>query len=142
MTTVRFADLPALIRKYQHRMDAVVAQSAHNVAQIAQTPQPSVKVRGGPPEQGKIPVDTGFLRNSFTSTLMGGTSMSGPDSFVLVTGQMKAGDVVQFGWTAEYARHVEFGTSNMKGAHFATNAVDQWPAIVREVVARAVKEIG
>lgn len=142
MTTVRFADLPDLIAKYQHRLDAVVQQSTHDVAQAAQLP----KAKGG-----RLPVVTSFLRNSFSSTLMGGTALTGPDSYVLVAGQMKAGDVASFGWTAEYGRRVNFGfvgedklgrTYNQQGAHFLEGAVDQWGAIVRAVVARAVREIG
>lgn len=133
MTTVRLALLPDLIARYQRRLDAVVRQSAHDVAAIAQTPV----AKGG-----RIPVDTGFLRNSFTGSLMGGTAMTGPDAYVLVAGQMKSGDVASFGWTAEYARHVEYGSNGRTGRHFASGACDQWPAIVRGVVARAVKEIG
>ena len=142
MARVELAQLPDLIARYQHRLDAVVKQSAHDVAHIAQTPQPSAKVRGGPPEPGKIPVDSGTLRNSFTSTLMGGTSLTGPESYLLVAGSMKAGDVASFGWTARYARAVEYGVSGRPGAHYMAGAVDQWQPIVRRVVARAIREIG
>jgi len=133
MTTVSFADLPGLIRKYQHRVDAVVKQATHDVAKVAQTPV----AKGG-----RMPVDTGFLRNSFTAQLMGGAAMSGPDAYTMIAGAMKAGDVATFGWTAEYARAVEYGANGRPGRHFVAGAVDQWQAIVRDVVARAVKEIG
>ena len=132
MARVELAQLPGLIARYQHRLDAVVKQSAHDVAQIAQTPV----AKGG-----RMPVDTGFLRNSFASSLMGGTALTGPDSYVMVAGAMKAGDVASFGWTAEYAAHVEYGTSRMQGRHYMAGAVDQWQAVVRAAVARALREI-
>lgn len=133
MTTVRFADLPDLIVKYQHRLEAVVKQSTMEVVDLAQTPI----AKGG-----RMPVATGYLRNSLISTLTGGTSLSGPDGYILIAGQMKPGDIASFGYSASYARHQEYGTSRMQGRHFVAGAVDQWPAIVRAVVARAIREIG
>ena len=143
MVKVTLAQLPALISAYKHRLDAVVKQSAHDVAAIANRPGPSASERGGaPPVPGRVPVDTGFLRNSFSSSLAGSTSLTGPDSYVMIAGAMKAGDVAHFGWTAEYAPHVNYGARGRSGAHFVEGAVDQWQSIVRKNVARARQEIG
>ena len=133
MVKVTLAQLPALISAYKHRLDAVVKQSAHDVAAEAQKP----RAQGG-----RLPVDTGYLRNSFASSLAGSTSLTGPDSYVMIAGAMKAGDVAHFGWTAEYAPHVNYGARGRSGAHFVEGAVDQWQAIVRRNVARARQEIG
>ena len=152
MVKVTFAQLPGLISMYKHRLDAVVKQSAHDVAEIANQAGPNAKERGGgPPVQGKVPVDFSFLRNSFVSSLAGSTSLTGPESYVMVAGQMKAGDVANFGWTAEYAARINYGYTgtdslgrkyNQTGAHFVEGAVDQWQSIVRKNVARVRKELG
>lgn len=115
----------AQIRGWSERalrnLDLIVAQSTAEVIAIAQEP----KGRGG-----RMPIDTGFLRNSLQSTLMGNTQLSGPASYIMIAGNMKAGDVAEFGWTAEYARHVEYGAQGRRPAHFAKGAAMAWSSIV------------
>ncbi|MEL6101318.1 MAG: hypothetical protein AAFR68_08360, partial [Pseudomonadota bacterium] len=67
MTGTFTAQLRGHVEKYKKRIDLIVKQSAQDVIEIAQTPQPSVKQTGGFFETGLIPVDTGFLRNSLVS---------------------------------------------------------------------------
>ena len=150
MAKVSLAQVPALISAYKNRMDAVVKQSTQDVCKLAQTPQVSWKERTGGPEQGKIPVDLENLRNSFTSSLNGGGETSGEDSWQGVVTSMKAGDVADFGWTAEYAARINYGftdtdslgrTYNQTGAHFLEGATDQWQSIVAKNVARVRSKV-
>lgn len=103
------------------KMALVVKQSAQDVFSTAQTP----KAMGG-----NLPVDTGFLRNSFVSALNGGGAVGGSDAYVATIAGMDLGDAVLGGWTANYARHVEYGTSKMAGSFFALRAAQEWQNIV------------
>lgn len=142
MTNYTLANLDAWARATQERMNAVVRGSAQEVCRIAQTP-----VSKG----GRMVVDTGFLRNSFQSSLNGSTSLTGGDSYVLVAASMEAGDVAEFGWTAAYARRINYGftgqdskgrTYNQQGAHFLEGAAAEWQNIVRGEVAKAMAAVG
>lgn len=118
------------------KMKAVQSESIQDVISLAQTP----KAKGG-----RMPVDTGNLRNSLVSELNGAQISEGADSFALVTAMMDLGDTSRFAWIASYARRREFGFTgkdklgrqhNEKGDHFAGSAADQWPSIVRKNAAR------
>lgn len=127
MTTFS-AQIDAWVAKTQARMDAVIKASAQDVIALAQKPV----AKGG-----NMPVDTGFLRASLQSTLNGTSGLTGPESYVFTAGKMKAGDVASFGWTANYARHVEYGARGRPGRHFVGNAALQWQPIVAANVAKA-----
>ena len=115
------ADISAFIDKIGDLLDLVVASSAQEVVKVAQAP----KAKGG-----RMPVDTGFLRNSLQASLQGGTSLTGPEGYVAVVSGMRAGQIADFGWTATYAAAVEFGAQGRKPAFFARGAIQQWEAIV------------
>lgn len=110
---------------------AVVKQSVQDVMSDAQQP----KARGG-----RMPVDTGYLRNSLVSALNGTTSITGPASYGLVIARMEAGDIFESGWLAEYAMRIEFGFKgtdakgrryNQAPAFFLRGAAQKWPRFVR-----------
>lgn len=128
MARYRFAELGQWATKNKRRMDAVVKGSTQDVVAIAQTP----KAKGG-----RMPVDTGFLRNSLMSSISGGLGVQGAASYVMVAAGMKGGDMATFQWTAEYARFVNDGANGRTGAFFLEGAADQWPQIVRRNVAKA-----
>lgn len=130
------AQVASHVAKYRQRLEAVFKQSAQDVIEQAQEPQPSVKLTGGSFEIGKIPVDTSFLRNSLIAGLNGSSSLTGPDSYVLAVASAVLGDTIQAGWIAEYARDVEYGTSKMAGRFFMRSAAQNWQAIVTENAAR------
>ncbi len=118
-------------RRYRARMEFAFRQSVQDTMEIAQTPQPSVKVTGGSFELGKIPVDTGFLRNSLIAGINGGIGQYiGPESYLLAIEAAELGDTIQVGWTAEYALYVEYGNSRMDGRFYARGAAQQWQATV------------
>ena len=124
------------MRKYKRRMDAVFKESAQEVISLAQTPQPSVTVTGGSFVVGKIPVDTGFLRNSLISGINGSYAFDGPESYVLAIAGADLENTIQAGWTAEYALDVEHGNARMDGRFFLRANAQRWQQIVNENSAR------
>lgn len=127
------AQVSAFVAKSKSRVEAVFKASAQEVFSIAQTPADM---------GGNMPVKTGFLRNSLVSGLNGSTSMTGPDSYVLAIAQAKLGDSVFGGWTANYARHQEYGARGRAGRRFAGQAAAQWQMIVARNGDRLKRMIG
>ena len=115
------AKVEAWVRETKERMTLVIRASAQDVIEEAQAPV----AKGG-----NMPVDTGFLRNSLQSSLNGSTSLTGAESYVMVASRMVVGSVADFGWSANYARHVEYGARGRKGRFFVRNAAAQWQDIV------------
>ena len=133
MARYTFAQLDQWTKKTERRIDAVLKDATQTVISVAQTP----KSKGG-----RLPVDTGNLRNSLQSSIAGGASGEGKESYIMVAGNMKGGDLATFTWTAEYAAAVNNGNRGRPGAHFVEGAVDQWPAIVRASIAKAKARVG
>ena len=133
MVQYTFATLDQWTKKTERRIDAVLKDATQTVISVAQTP----KSKGG-----RLPVDTGNLRNSLQSSVAGGAMGEGASSYILVAGNMNGGDVATFTWTAEYAAAVNNGNRGRPGAHFVEGAVDQWPAIVRASIAKAKARVG
>ena len=77
-----------------------------------------------------MPVDTGFLRGSLIAQLNGSTVSKGSDAYTMAVAGMNLGDAVFAGWTANYARHMEYGTSKTPGNFYMLSAAQQWQAIV------------
>ena len=133
MVKYTFAQLDQWTRKTQRRIDAVLKDATQSVVAVAQ----QTKAKGG-----RMPVDTGNLRNSLQSSVAGGASGEGEESYILVAAGMKGGDLATFTWTAEYAAAVNNGNRGRPGAHFVEGAVDQWPAIVRASIRKAKARVG
>ena len=134
-SAARFVEL--WVEKANKRALAIFRDSAQRLGEEANKPE----ARGG-----KMPVDTGFLRNSFVASKDGmPTKQSLPLPLVLISVQL--GETVYVGWTAKYARRMEFGfegadklgrTYSQAGKGFMRSAAQRWPQIVNES-ARAVK---
>jgi hypothetical protein len=142
MARYTFAQLDQWTKKTEKRIDAVLKDATQSVIAVAQ----QTKAKGG-----RMPVDTGNLRNSLQSSVAGGAMGEGASSYILVAAGMKGGDLATFTWTAEYARRVNNGFTgadslgrnySQVGAHFVEGAVDQWPAIVRASIAKAKARVG
>jgi hypothetical protein len=133
MVNYTFATLDQWTKKTERRIDAVLKDATQSVVAVAQV----TKAKGG-----RMPVDTGNLRNSLVSTIAGGASGQGEESYILAASGIKGGDVAYFTWTAEYAAAVNNGRNGRPGAHFVEGAVDQWPAIVRASIAKAKARVG
>jgi len=133
MIKYTFATLDQWTKKTEKRIDAVLKDATQSVVAVAQ----QTKAKGG-----RMPVDTGNLRNSLQSSVAGGAMGEGKESYIMVAGNMKGGDLATFTWTAEYAAAVNNGNRGRPGAHFVEGAVDQWPAIVRASIAKAKARVG
>jgi hypothetical protein len=68
--------------------------------------------------------------------------LTGPDSFVLAIAGATIGDTIEGGWTANYARHVEYGARGRQGRRFAGQAAAQWQQIVARQSAALRERIG
>ena len=133
MTKYTFATLDQWTKKTERRIDAVLKDATQSVVAVAQVS----REKGG-----RMPVITGNLRNSLQSSVAGGASGEGEESYIMVAGNMKGGDLATFTWTAEYAAAVNNGNRGRPGAHFVEGAVDEWPAIVRASIAKAKARVG
>jgi len=127
MVVYTFAQLPDWVQKVERRRDAVVKDATQSVVGVMQK---------------RVPVDTGFLKNSLMSSLTGGSGTMGPASHIMVAASMKGGDTAAVTYTAEYAAPVNNGNRGRPGAHFVEGAVDMWPQIVRASVAKAKAAVG
>lgn len=128
------------VAKSERNMLGVVKESADRVIAVAQTVGPSVASGGSAGEGGKMPVDTGWLRNSMKASLTGIPSGPGkgdpkgsysydPAGVTLTIAGTKIGDTIYAGWTANYAVFMEFKYG------FQRSAAQQWQGIVTQVVA-------
>lgn len=142
VATYEHLTFAAAIEKIKERtaekLTALVRQCSQDVIADAQTP-----VAAG----GRMPVDTGFLRNSLTTSLNGGGGVEGGDNYVAKIAEAEPGDIIDARWTAEYAAAVEYGHAAPYDAggplivqprFYARGAVEKWPQIV-ERNARALE---
>ena len=136
MATTFTASLAQFRDKTKAQMQAVLSASVQDVLEEAQKP-----VAQG----GRMPVDTGFLRNSLVCELNGSQIGTGATSYTLAAAGMEPGDIARFGWTAAYALRMELGfvgedslgrTFNQQGRHFVEGAAAQWPQIVAKNIGR------
>lgn len=136
MVTKFAAQLDKWANQTSRDLELIFKESAQELFSKSQTP-----VAQG----GNMPVDTGFLRNSFVAGLNGSTSLTGPDAYVAAIAGAKLGDVVFGGWTAKYAARIEFGfsgqdslgrTYNQDGRGFARKAAMEWQQIVQRNAAK------
>lgn len=100
-------------------------------------------------EGGHMPVDTGFLRASLIATLNAPNEgirfkPENVDAFSYADGQVsmtilgaRIEDVIYAVYTANYARHVEYGANGRAGYGFVRLAAQNWQMVVDEVVQEA-----
>ena len=122
------------------QMRRVAIDSFQDVMELCQTSARGITA-GGTRIEGRIPVVSSDLINSLVSSLGGGVSEMGPDSYVTTLSGLKLGDSAQFAWTMEYARRVESGftgtdeegrTYQQEGWHFVSLNAAKFPAIVEK----------
>ena len=145
MVQYTFATLDQWTKKTERRIDAVLKDATQSVVAVAQVSRD---------KGGRMPVITGNLRNSLQSSVAGGASGQGEESYIMVAAGINGGDLATFTWGNSkhpYARRVNNGftgadslgrTYSQVGAHFVEVAVDQWPAIVRASIAKAKARVG
>ncbi len=125
------AQVDGFVLKSKARMTAVFRESVQRVGEEANT-----TVHEG----GKLPIDTGFLRSSYSASLSGMPFGMGeppdrdakyrydPAHIDLVINQAGIGDAIYGGWTANYARVQDERNGFMR------SAAQRWASIVEGVV--------
>lgn len=145
------ASVDAWVRATEQRMEAVFKESTQRIIEEVRKPE----AKGG-----KMPVDTGYLRNSLVATTDGPTLMSReskpeagrqydqtgdalPQAVSLTITNAKLGQTIWACFTAAYAARMEYGFSgedslgrsfNQKGRGFVRLATQRWQSIVDAVV--------
>lgn len=139
------AQIETWVTKVEGGLDAVVSTATtHMLADIEIVPGIT---RGGSRVKGTIPRDLGALAGSLQSSLYGHmalTPAAGEESYVLVAGSMKAGDVATFTWggaTAPYAMAVHYGANGVPGTFWVDVAANKWQGYVDDATRKVRAEI-
>ncbi len=134
------AQVSAWVRETKERQVAVHKGSAQAIVAVMQTP------RGA---GGNLRVDTGFLRASLVATTGltlppttakpdGPTAFSydaGPINLIINGADIK--DPITVVYTANYARHREYGARGQAGDRWVALAAQRWPEVVKQECAKA-----
>lgn len=134
------ANLNKWATQSQKRIDAIFKESAQRVISVMQQ---------------RVPVDTGFCRASLVTSLTempkllpdnvppkdAAPGSFDADSFRVDTdiARMPSDGTLYVGYTAAYAQALEYGHSDKAPSGFVRLAAQQWPQIVKEVTAEAMK---
>lgn len=135
------AQIDSWVAQTNERIEAVFKQSAQEVIEDMQTPVG----RGG-----NMPIDTGFLRASLLVSLSGpvpptrdnpytqpGSAPAwGVGEAALSIAGAEVGDTIYATYSANYARHVEYGAKGRSGRGFVRLAAMKWQSVVNRVSAR------
>ena len=113
-------------RKSEARMEAVFRTAAQDMIEDAQTPRD---------KGGRMPIDTGFLRNSGSAAINSIPAGGGLGNTAVVISRAKLGDTIYFGWTANYAQYMEVKYAFMR------MATQKWGQFVK-VAARRIEQSG
>lgn len=132
------AAIGAWAKMCERRMLAVVQESAQDLTEEVQMS----RFKGG-----RMPVDTGFLTNSFTASINSVPSGQGipagqfnsqewdNSAVVLTISRVKLGDRLVMGFTANYAQAMEARYA------FTRSAVQNWEQIVRKAAIRVERTV-
>jgi len=129
------------VKKYQARMRATYRTATQEIVADAQTPQGN---------DGRMPIDTGFLRASIAAAIdsvpSGQTKgedgnypsvdvIGGNVAATLLRWDMTKGQTIVIGWVAAYAPNMEYKYGFLRGA------TEQWPKTVDSVAKRVRRSI-
>ena len=120
------------VAKSQARLEAVWKTAAQDIAREMQTPRA---------KNGRMPVDTSYLRNSFSADINATPSGNGETPYTsgpisIVINRAKIGDRVVFGWSAQYAIYVEARFA------FLRSAAQNWQQIVDKSAQKVRARVG
>lgn len=128
MANIKLSELSDWATKTEERMEAVVKTALQDLADEVQRP----RAKGG-----RMPVDTGFLRNSAGAAINAEPSSVGIYSegqTSIVINRLKMGDTLFFGWSANYARYM----NNRYG--FLDLPVQNWDNIVFKAIKKVQRD--
>ena len=97
MANYTLATLNEWAQKSEERMEATIKTALQDMHEDVQ--QPIAK-------GGRMPVDTGFLRNSAGAALNSAPATGSANAVGVVINRLQIGDVFQFGWGANYAPYM------------------------------------
>ena len=120
------------VAKSQARLDAVWKTAAQDIVREMQTPRA---------KNGRMPVQTSFLRNSFAADINKTPSGNGNSAYTsgpisIVINRAKIGDQVVFGWAAQYSIYMEAKYS------FVRHAAQNWQQIVNKAAQKVITRVG
>ena len=120
------------VAQSQARLEAVWKTAAQDIVREIQTPRA---------KNGRMPVDTSFLRNSFSADINATPSGNGETPYTsgpisIVINRAKIGDTVVFGWAAQYSIYVEARYG------FLRSATQNWQQIVDKAAQKVKTRVG
>lgn len=120
------AQVGSWVAATKERQTAVFRESVQRLVAEMQKPV----ARGG-----NMPVDTGYLRNSLLGSTtaiptMRDQATAEADQIAATISGLDIGDTFYAGWTANYARHVHYGTRGRQGRLWRDLAAQKWQRIV------------
>ena len=120
------------VAKSEARLNAVWKTAAQDIVREIQTPRA---------KNGRMPVDSGFLRNSFSADVNKTPSGNGNSAYTsgpisIVINRAKIGDTVVFGWAAQYSIYMEAKYS------FVRHAAQNWQQIVNKAAQKVKTRVG
>ena len=141
MTTFK-AQIDGYVAKYKIKLEAVARTAAQTLLDEANKEGASVASPDGG-RGGRMPVDTGFLRNSIAAaigSMPSGASkadepMGNPDAAAIVIAKLNLNQNLYIGWTANYAQlmNVRYG--------FMDAASKNWQKYVNQAAAEVNRRI-
>lgn len=134
-----------MARSFSAQVDRWVTQSRRRTEAVFKTATQAMAEEANRPvgQGGRLPLDTGFLRNSFSGSV--GSMPSGPsqrgesqgraEDIYLVIANARVGETLYLGWTANYAKYMEARNG------FRDAAAQRWPRFVAAAVREAKQRI-
>jgi hypothetical protein len=124
------AQIDDWVKTSEARMSAVVKTSAQKMGEEVTKPIP---------QGGRLPVDTGYLRASFSASVNSIPSGAGGTKFamspiVLAIAKLKIGDRLIMGFGASYAKYMEARYA------FVRSSVQNWPQYVKHSVSEVKRQ--
>lgn len=133
-------ELGKWVDKIKGREDALVKVATYDLMDSIDI-APGINLVGSR-TPGTIVWDKGDLARSLVSSLNGmGSSLRAADSWASISKLAKAGDIIEFKWTAPYALAIHEGKDGLPGTHWVEMAVSRWPRIVEKAVETVTKEV-
>ena len=120
------------VAKSEARLDAVWKTAAQDIVREIQTPRA---------KNGRMPVQSSFLRNSFSADINKTPSGNGNSAYTsgpisIVINRAKIGDTVVFGFAAKYSIYMEARYS------FVRHAAQNWQQIVIKAAQKVKTRVG
>jgi len=120
--------------KATRNMELVAKGAISDVVEVMTRRQASIKETGTYME-GFVPVDEGALIDSQIAAINGSVVAAGDIDHEAYIAGVEIGDIYEAGFTADHARHMEYGFTHTSGTivpgrFFVRNALQNWQSIV------------